>query len=150
MGATGHVAQMISAALAPALVLNGLGLLLAGLQAKYSTLVNVIREMTGELRGCGLEKQERAGILRRQIGTLLVRSQLLRNAILCLYAAAIGVLLACVVMGLAALDPAFAPWALGVFGCALGGLVLGLCFALREAWMSYRIVQIEFESAPRT
>ncbi|MBK1879591.1 DUF2721 domain-containing protein [Pelagicoccus mobilis] len=134
--------EFINASLAPAVLLTGVGLLLAGLQSKYSTIAAVIRQLNAEKRESSVPETTQR--LSDQIASLMVRAKLIRNAIFCFYLSVFFVVSSSIALGFSALaiftasTPIFA-----LFGVALFLLFLGLWYASREALLSYRIVQLE-------
>lgn len=135
--------NFINASLAPAVLVTGVGLLLAGLQSKYSTLVGVIRQLNSERRS--LEASSTASIrVSRQIDSLMQRGRLVRNAIFCFYTTVVFLVFSSVALGLGVLSSlASSILVFILFGLSLGFLFVGLGYATREALLSYRIVQLE-------
>src|SRR5687767_10080692 len=87
------VIGFINATLAPGVVFTGVGLLLAGLQAKYSTIVQVIRQLNAERRtlaqaGSGDQPaHDTLTMLSSQIDSLMTRAKLVRNSVCSFYLA---------------------------------------------------------------
>lgn len=140
--------SFINASLAPAVLFTGVGLLLAGLQAKYSTIVSVIRSLNREGRGLGLPPagsgSDRLGILETQIRSLMQRAKLVRNAICSFYLTIFFLVGSSILIGLRVLGlgiPILVVFAF--FGLALAMLFAGIAFATREALLSYQIVEAE-------
>lgn len=135
--------DFINASLAPAVLLTGVGLLLAGLQTKYSTIAAVIRQLNSEKRAIakdGLSPKR----VRGQIDSLMVRAKLIRNAIFCFYLSVFFVVCSSIALGLSKLFGAISSTPIFLlFGIALSALFAGLWHATREALLSYRIVQLE-------
>jgi hypothetical protein len=129
--------QSINAAMTPAVLFTASALLLAGLQNKYSTLIQAVRALNDERREllrrptlAPWEKSRSASIA-GQIPHLLARAKLLFLA-------------SSFVIGLAHLGwPPMAPLVIGLFGLGLAGLMAGVGFALAEARLSYRVVRME-------
>ena len=138
----------INASLAPAVLFTGVGLLLAGLQAKYSTIVSVIRSLNRERRelesAAEGARSERLATLGEQIHSLMRRAKLVRNSICSFYLTIFFLVGSSILIGLRVL-------AIGVpiavifvfFGVALAVLFAGIAFATREALLSYHIVKVE-------
>lgn len=140
------VIGFINASLAPAVVFTGVGLLLAGLQAKYSTIVQVIRQLNAERRAVADDPSARDTLtmLTSQIDSLMIRGKLVRNSVCSFYVTIFFLVLSSILMGLGALglgSPVLA--ILTTFGAALLALFAGIAFATREALLSYQVVQIE-------
>lgn len=138
----------INASLAPAVLLTGVGLLLAGLQAKYSTIVAVIRQLNAERRGFaedrGEVEQPTVVIMSSQIESLMRRAKLIRNAVCSLYLTIFFLVLSSILIGLEVLGFSVGvPLIFGVFAVALATLFSGVALAAREALLSFQIVQME-------
>jgi hypothetical protein len=89
-----EVSQIIGQVLAPTIMISACGLMLLGLQNKYSNIIDRIRVLNEErrkLRGMSLDenKRNRRDSIEQQIPRLLDRARLEKNAILFMY---IGVL----------------------------------------------------------
>ncbi len=135
--------DFINASLAPAVLLTGVGLLLAGLQTKYSTIAAVIRQLNGEKR-LNRDDEARRQRLGRQIESLMVRAKLIRNSIFCFYLAVFFVICSSIALGLSTLQVVTSSSLIfTLFGISLLLLFIGLWHATREALLSYRIVQLE-------
>lgn len=135
--------NFINASLAPAVLVTGVGLLLAGLQSKYSTLVAVIRQLNAERRG--LEPLNPSlNRVSQQIDSLMQRARLVRNAIFCFYTTVVFLVFSSIALGVSVLS-AFTSSILVfiLFGLSLAFLFIGLGYATRETILSYRIVQLE-------
>jgi len=138
-----HAIDFINASLAPAVLLTGVGLLLSGLQTKYSTLALAIRQLNSEKRAATDGSSELAR-LRKQIESLMQRAKLVRNAIFCFYACVFFLVFSSIALGLSVLSLIDSTNTIfAVFGVALLLLFSGLWYATREALLSYRIVQLE-------
>jgi len=142
--------QSINAAMTPALLFTASSLLLAGLQNKYSTLIQAVRALNDErrelLRRSTLADWEnaRSESIVEQIPHLLARAKLVRNAVFMLYLGTLLFLVSSLVIGLAHLGwPPMGPLVIALFGLGLAGLMIGVVFALTEAWLSYRVVRME-------
>ena len=149
--------QSINAAVTPALLFTASGLLLAGLQGKYSTLIGVIRALNDERRqfqhkpSLANWEQARQRSVDRQIPYLLGRVKRLRNSVFFLYLGTLLFLIASIVIGLTHLGwPPMAPLVLALFGAGLLALMAGVVFALLDAWQSYHGVLLEVQSTKTT
>ena len=146
--------KFIASSMAPAVIFIAVGLLLAGLQMKYTTLITVMRQLNTERRdecerrvregdGSGGD-EKRLESIREQMKSLLRRAWLIRSSVLCLYGSVLLFLLACFVVGAAALGvrgmtlPIITLFALG-----LAAVLFGILFAYREARLSYDVVAAE-------
>lgn len=138
----------INASLAPAVLFTGVGLLLAGLQAKYSTIVTVIRQLNRERRDLDPENRKGGGdrldILTAQIDSLMERAKLVRNSVCSFYLTIFFLVGSSILIGLRVLGMGLSiGLVFAIFGLALAALFAGIAFATREALLSYRIVEVE-------
>lgn len=140
--------SFINASLAPAVLFTGVGLLLAGLQAKYSTIVGVIRQLNREWRELDPEAVEddvaRRLILEVQISSLMRRAKLVRNSVCSFFLTIFFLVGASILIGFRVLGmPIPVLLVFASFGISLALLFAGIAFATREALLSYQIVQAE-------
>ena len=147
--------RFIASSMAPAVIFIAVGLLLAGLQMKYTTLITVMRQLNSERRDeCerrlrngekGAEDDEkRLQSIREQMKSLLRRAWLIRSSVLCLYGSVLLFLLACFVVGAAALGVrGMTVPIIGLFAAGLAAVLFGILFAYREARLSYDVVAAE-------
>ncbi len=145
-----QVTGFINASLAPAVIFTGVGLLLAGLQTKYSTIVQVIRQLNAERRGLhsasddDRESHDTLTMLTSQIDSLMDRAKLIRNSICSFYLTIFFLILSSLLLGAGALGVDVARFlVLATFGTALLALFFGIGFATREALLSYQVIQLE-------
>jgi hypothetical protein len=144
----------INASLAPAVLFTGVGLLLAGLQAKYSTIVSVIRVLNRERReleaAAGAGAPQRLATLGEQIHSLMRRAKLVRNSVCSFYLTIFFLVGSSILIGLRVLGIGVPIVIVFVFfGAALAVLFAGIAFATREALLSYHIVQAEVKQWTR-
>lgn len=147
--------QAIQAILAPALGISAVGLLLLGLNARYSNIINRIRLLNDERRRFNriiadnieltFTDNARYMSIRNQTNGLLERSKLVRNAIL-LYQLAIGLfVLTSVTIGFNVFLPLRFPQSItlvlfiGGMLCVLGGVINSSL----EIYRSHTIVLID-------
>jgi hypothetical protein len=142
--------QSISVAMTPAVLFTASALLLAGLQNKYSTLIQAVRSLNDERRRFLREpslaawQTDRLKSIDKQIPHLLTRAKLVRNSVFTLYLGTLLFLLSSFVIA-----PAHLGWqpmailVIALFGLGLAGLIIGICFALAEARLSYLVVRKE-------
>jgi len=134
--------RFINASLAPAVMFTGVGLLLAGLQSKYSTIVSVIRQLNTSRLSTHNETENKRTI--NQIDSLMHRARLIRNAVCSFYLTVFFLLCSSLLIGLIVLElPLPTESVFIAFSLALGSLFTGLFFATWEALLSYHIVKIE-------
>jgi hypothetical protein len=145
--------QFISGLLAPAIMISSCGLILLGLQNKYSNIIDRIRSLNEEKRRLGMMdsldrfQERRMRSLTAQIDRLLVRAKLDRNGILSLYLAILSFILTSL---------AIAPAYFGYFGLVTFSIILfvtgiglvftGIVYAALEVSNSYKVVKHEVEA----
>lgn len=147
--------QAIQAILAPALGISAVGLLLLALNNRYSTIVNRIRLLNDEKRRfhkliadnveLNYTEQARYQSIRNQTEGLLMRSRLIRNAILSLQSGIALFVITSVAIGVNFFVPteAFYSTTLVVFVCGMICVLVGIVFAAVEIVRSFKIVLIE-------
>jgi|TARA_B110000438_G_scaffold298138_1_gene345767 hypothetical protein len=138
--------SFINASLAPAVVFTGVGLLLAGLQSKYSTLVATLRQMHVESLAEGTEDlpTKRKVRLRAQMESLMRRARLVRNSICAFYLTIFFLVCASLGLGLPFIGVFVPPVvSLIAFVLALLSLFSGILIATWEALLSFQIVCLE-------
>jgi hypothetical protein len=149
------VIQIIQAMLAPGLGISAVGLLLLGLNARYSTIINRIRLLNDEKRkfhrvfadGRSLEYADNARLMSvtKQSAELLIRSRLVRNAILS-HQTAIGLfVLTSLSIGISLYTDAaiLRDGALILFMLGMVAVLVGILFGASEVRRSFRIVLLE-------
>ena len=153
--------KFIASSMAPAVIFIAVGLLLAGLQMKYTAVITVIRQLNRERRdererrlreGAGdAEDVERLGSIRDQMNSLLRRAWLIRSSVLCLYGSVLLLLFACFAVGAAAMGVRgmTAP-IVALFAAGLLAILAGTAFAYQEARLSYDVVAAEVRDLART
>jgi len=145
--------QFISGMLAPAIMISSCGLILLGLQSKYSNIIDRIRELNEEKRRLELTEslngfqERRMRSLTAQVEKLLVRAKLDRNGILSLYLAILSFVLTSLLI---------APAYFGYFGLitlsilffvvGIGLVLAGIIYVALEVSDSYKVVKYEVES----
>ena len=148
----------IQAMLAPALGISAVGLLLLGLNNRYSIIVNRIRLLNEERRKYLRHLQQHDHLeyadnirfmsISSQSPELLIRSRLVRNAILAMQAAIALFVLTSVMIGVTLVIAAdfMKVVPLVVFVCGMLCVLAGILFAGREVHRSYRIVLLEVKA----
>jgi hypothetical protein len=145
--------QFISGMVAPAIMISSCGLILLGLQSKYSNIIDRIRELNEEKRRLQLTEsldpfqEKRMKSLTAQIEKLLFRARLDRNGILSLYLAVLSFVLTSL---------AIAPAYFGYFGLiafsllffliGMGLVLTGIIYVALEVSNSYRVIKYEVEA----
>jgi hypothetical protein len=150
--------QAIQAILAPAVGISAVGLLLLGLNNRYSTIINRIRLLNDERRkfvrfiaeGKELSYHDNARYMSvaHQTDRLLIRSRYVRNAILSLQVAVALFVLTSVAIALDlfvdAVSIRLLPLALFIVGML--SVLVGIAFAALEVQKSFSIVLIELKA----
>jgi hypothetical protein len=144
------VSGLIQVMLAPGIMISACGLLLLGMNNKYSLVVNRIRLLNEERRKLrNLEKKvnknKRHKSIELQISKLSFRIQLIRNAVFS-YSLAVGFfIIASLLIGLQQVN-SFERLTWAVIVSFLAGMFFvfaGVVFAAIEVWKGFKIVQIE-------
>ncbi len=150
--------QAIQAILAPALGISAVGLLLLALMSRYSTIVNRIRLLNEEKRKFVRQLAEKGELaytdnarymsIRKQTEELLVRSSLVRNAVLSMQTAVGMFVLSSIAIGLNLFvnSEAFKALPLIVFLVGMVCIMVGVIFAGLEVHRSFKIVLIEVKA----
>jgi hypothetical protein len=147
--------QAIQAMLAPAVGISAVGLLLLGLNARYSTIINRIRLLNDEKRKyhklivdnveLSYTDNSRYMSVINQGKELLLRSRLVRNAILS-HQTAVGLFVlasATIGVNLFTTSETLRAVPLVLFVVGMLGVFTGVVFSAREVHRSYKIVLIE-------
>jgi hypothetical protein len=150
------VIQAIQLILAPGVMISACGLLLLGINNKFTSVLNRIRTLTEEKRKTILNATERDFLsneiqriesITRQVGGLLNRARLIRNSIFC-YLCAVGLF---VVTSLLIGADYFMPMIqlrYLILGMFLGGMVVvfvGVMFGVLDTMKGYTIVKFEVQ-----
>ena len=150
--------QVIQAMLAPGLGISAVGLLLLGLSSRYSTIVNRIRLLNDEKRrymktlaeGRVLEYADNVRYMsvRNQTEGLMMRSRLVRNAILSMQTAIGLFVVTSLGIGISLFTHSefVRDGSLVVFLTAMVAVLVGIIYAGIEVRRSYRIVLLEVRS----
>lgn len=150
------IVQLIQFMLAPAVMISACGLLLLGINNKYSIVVNRIRLLNEERRKTtkkiGGENYETADNVRlesiiKQLGLLLYRVKLVRNAVLSYTIAVALFVLSSLLIGLAFFtkNVDFDFIILGSFLIGMIAVFAGISFTMWETARGYQIVKYEVE-----
>ncbi|MBI5216495.1 MAG: DUF2721 domain-containing protein [Ignavibacteriae bacterium] len=150
--------QAIQAILAPALGISAVGLLLLGLNNRYSLIISRIRQLNDEKRRFTqrlLEKTElsymensRFMSIRQQSEELFARSKIVRNAILSLQTSIGLFVLSSVAIGLSMVIEAEVFRLVPLFLFILGMIVvfIGILYAALDVYRAYHIVLLEMRA----
>lgn len=148
------VVEIIQAMLAPGIMISACGLLLLGMNNKYSLVVNRIRLLDDEKRKLMILQLEsrlkefeakRLTNISMQIGKLAYRIKLVRNAVIA-YSIAVGLfILSCFMIGFRILfsGEVFSILALLLFLTGMVSVLTGVIYAALETRKGFQIVQIE-------
>ena len=144
------IVQVIQSMLAPGIMISACGLLLLGMNSKYSLVVNRIRLLNEEKRKTqvDIEKQERLDAINIQLPLLKRRLILIRNAVF-FYSIGVAVfIMVILVIGIKFLvDFQFIPSIIIIlFIIGILFVLAGIINAAIEVWKGYKIVGIEIES----
>jgi hypothetical protein len=145
--------NVIQAMLAPGLMISACGLLILGMNNKYSMVVGRIRLLNEERRRLkaaqpGDELQRaRLESIAVQLGELLHRLRLVRNAVVGYSAAVALFILASLFIGLRILAGWPEAAALMLFIAGVLSVLAGVFFAASEALLGYRIVLMEADDS---
>ncbi len=155
-----QVASLISAMLAPGIMISACGLLILGMNNKYSLVVGRIRTLNEEKRIYARSAdtkdfeyfdQVRIGSISKQLTYLYERVRFVRNAVVC-YSLAVGsfvitsiwIGLGLVVRGAELINFGIASIIFFVIGMIL--VLVGITFAARESLKGYDIIELELKA----
>lgn len=143
--------DFIQAMLAPGIMISACGLLILGMNNKYSLIVNRIRLLDEEIRKMltgGNEilpfQQERMKNIRQQLQLFHSRVAFVRNAVV-LYSVAVGFFIVTSVLIGVEMAVVFDLQGLTVilFLAGMLSVLTGIIFAVKEVLRGYRIVKLE-------
>lgn len=142
----GTIIEIISGMLAPGIMISACGLLLLGMNNKYSLVVNRIRTLNTEFRSLDATDNERRENVKIQLPLLIKRMRLIRNAVW-LYTIAIAMFIFSIFsIGLYFfLGKALLITIIGMvfFVLALIFVLFGVLHAAKEVWLGFDILTIE-------
>jgi hypothetical protein len=144
---------LIQTMLAPGIMISACGLLLLGMNNKYSLVVNRIRLLNEERRKLHYEELEKSAKKKRhksidiQIDKLSYRVALVRNAVFSYSLAVAFFIIASILIGINQLssDSGFGWAVISIFLIGMIFVFAGVVFAAFETWKGYKIVQIEIK-----
>ena len=145
------IVHLIQGMLAPGLMISACGLLLLGMNNKYSLVVNRIRLLNEEKRKIFhlevIEEDDnnRLTNIELQISHLIQRISLVRNAVVSYSLAVALFIVSSVLIGITINSEAHAfDWLIiSFFYAGMFAVFIGIIFAAIEVWKGYRIVKIE-------
>ncbi len=140
------IIEIISGMLAPGIMISACGLLLLGMNNKYSLVVNRIRTLNTEFRALDSTDSERRENVKMQLPLLIKRMKLIRNAVW-LYTIAIAMF----IFSIFAIGLYFflgktlliTTVGLSFFIIALLSVLWGIIHAAKEVWLGFDILTIE-------
>jgi len=145
------IIHLIQGMLAPGLMISACGLLLLGMNNKYSLVVNRIRLLNEEKRKIFHIKQvdeiesSRLSNIELQISHLIGRISLVRLAVFSYSLAVALFIVSSVLIGVTINKntPGFDWLIIAFFYAGMLAVFVGIIFAAIEVWKGYRIVKIE-------
>jgi hypothetical protein len=145
------IVQLIQGMLAPGLMISACGLLLLGMNNKYSLVVNRIRLLNEEKRKLFHQEhtdeaeKNRLNNIELQISHLIRRIFLVRNAVFSYSMAVALFIVSSVLIGITinTRTPGFDWLIVSFFYAGMFAVFVGIVFAAIEVWTGYRIVKIE-------
>ena len=145
------IVQLIQGMLAPGLMISACGLLLLGMNNKYSLVVNRIRLLNEEKRKIFQQANiddidsNRLSNIELQISHLIGRISLVRNAVFGYSLAVALFIVSSVLIGVTIKKntPGFDWLIVAFFYAGMFAVFVGIVFAAIEVWKGYRIVKIE-------
>jgi hypothetical protein len=137
--------------LAPGIMISACGLLLLGMNNKYSLVVNRIRLLNEEVRKARYAREHEKDFDRHhrsidtQLEKLYYRMLLIRNAVFSYSLAVAFFILASLFIGINKIsDPSNLTWlVISTFLIGMLFVLAGIIFAAVEVWKGYKIVEIE-------
>jgi Protein of unknown function (DUF2721) len=154
MNSNSSIVQIIQLMLAPGLMISGCGLLLLGMNNKYSLIVNRIRLLNEERRRSLLKKNGkdfdyeeniRLESISQQISALLTRVKLVRNAVLSYTIAVAFFVLTSLFIGLqfASQNIELTLLIIALFLLGMLSVLAGIIFAAYETIKGFGIIHLE-------
>ena len=145
--------NLIQLMLAPGLMISACGLLLLGMNNKYSLVVNRIRLLNEERRRMRYEAnkvenyEQRHKSIDTQINKLIFRVSLVRNAVFSYSIAVAFFIVASLFIGYKHImqQEEFTWMIITVFLAGMIFVLAGIIFAAVEVWKGFSIVRIEIE-----
>jgi hypothetical protein len=150
--------EMIQSMLAPGIMISACGLLLLGMNNKYSLVVTRIRALDEEKRKLKLladenqitkDQEKRLNSISTQIGKFSYRIRMVRNAVIYYSIAVAFFILTCLTIGFNFIlsNINLSRIVLTLFLVGMLSVFAGIMFACREVLKGYQIVQIEIKES---
>ena len=151
------ITQVIQAMLAPGLMISACGLLLLGINNKYSLIVNRIRLLNMEKRAIvsksattklDFEERIRLKSILSQMDKLLFRIFLVRNGVLSYFAAIAFVIFSSLIIGIEFLlnNSSYENVAISFFFLSILSVFIGIIFAGYEVILGNKIIKLEVKA----
>ncbi len=151
------VVQVIQAMLAPGIMISACGLLLLGMNNKYSLVVNRIRLLGEERRKFSMKASEKEFLYQEevrlksisiQIEKLKYRVKLVRNAVFS-YSIAVGLfVITSMLIGFSFIlkSSSYEPLIIVSFSLGMLLVLVGICYAAAETIKGYEIINYEIKA----
>jgi len=140
--------EIIQAMMAPSIMISACGLLLLGMNNKYSLVINRIRSLNVELRGLGNQGEERKACIHTQLPHLENRMRMIKNTVW-LYTIGIAMFIFTILgigvyiyFGVELLSDI----SMILFVTGMLSVLIGVFYAAHEVRLGYRILEIELNS----
>jgi hypothetical protein len=141
---------VIQAMLAPAVMISACGLLLLGMNSKYSLVIDRIRNLLLEKRSHAgnigdSEYAARLAVINQQLEEFRVRVQMVRNAVVGYLVAVTCFILTSFAIGVQqwVTLPSLSLVAVICFMIGMFSVLVGASFAVLDAWTGYKVIMIE-------
>ncbi|MBN1187586.1 MAG: DUF2721 domain-containing protein [Bacteroidales bacterium] len=148
------IVEIIQSMLAPGIMISACGLLVLGINNKYSVVINRVRLLESERRilrdtvGLTDIDKKRLASITSQLDKLSLRLQHIRNTVIS-YSIAIALfILSCLSIGMQFVVNAtvFSSVSLILFLSGMISVFVGVVYAVQEAVEGYRVVKIELDN----
>jgi len=140
------IIEIIKGMLAPGIMISACGLLLLGMNNKYSLVVNRIRTLNNEFRQLNEDNRARRDCILTQLPLLIERMKIIRNAVW-LYTIGIAMFIFSIFfLGIYLLNGKTLMStisSLAFFIIALSSVFFGVLYAAKEVRLGYKILRIE-------
>ncbi len=140
--------EIIQAMLAPAIMISACGLLLLGMNNKYSLVINRIRTLNVEFRELNEEKKECKACIHSQLPHLENRMRMIKNTVWLYTVGIVMFVFTILSIGLFIyFDSEFlSDFAMLVFVAGMLSVLVGIFYAAHEVRLGYQILEIELKS----
>jgi hypothetical protein len=136
--------ELFHAFVAPAIFVSGAGLLMLSLNARLIAIVSRLRTFHKDKRQAFAEgKAEEVLILQKRIESIDRRATRIRNALFCTVLSASGILITCLILGLAMYVPEAFIIGVFIFVTSIVLMMIGLIYYLSEIAISLASTRAE-------